>query len=240
MGLDGKSCELDVSREMARSPAVVIQDVAMNFKRINLSHVAAARKPFVLCAGLAFAVFVFLASSAYAQESAVDLDPAQTTIEFTLDTTLHAVHGTFKLKAGHISFDPATGKASGAIVVDATSGDSDNEGRDKKMHQQILESQKYPEIIFAPQHVKGAVNPQGASQVEVSGVFRIRGQDHDITMTFTVQPPACGKIQASTHFSVPYVQWGLKSASTFLLHASDTVEVEVHGTGQFSHPRSQR
>jgi polyisoprenoid-binding protein YceI len=216
------------------------QHVPMNFKRTRLSRLVVVRRPSVLCGALAFAVFVFSGSAACAQESAVDLDPAQTTIEFTLDTTLHAVHGTFKLKSGHIGFDPATGEASGAIVVDATSGDSDNESRDKKMHQQILESQKYPEIVFTPQHVKGAVNPQSASQVEVSGVFRIHGQDHDLTMTFTVQPPAGGKIHASTHFSVPYVQWGLKSANTFPLHASDTVEIEVHGTGQFGNPRPQQ
>jgi polyisoprenoid-binding protein YceI len=187
----------------------------------------------VLYAALAFAVLGFLASTACAQESSVHLDPAQTTIEFSLDSTLHTVHGTFKLKTGHISFDPATGKASGEIVVDATSGDTDNKGRDKKMHEEILESKKYPEIVFTPQHVKGTVNPQGASQVELSGVFRIHGQDHDLTMTFSVQPPADGKIQASTHFSVPYVQWGIKSASTFLLHASETAEVEVHATGRF-------
>jgi polyisoprenoid-binding protein YceI len=184
-------------------------------------------------AALVFAILIFSGSTTHAQESGVNLDPARTTIEFTLDTTLHAVHGTFKLKSGHISFDPATGKASGEIIVDTTSGDSDNESRDKKMHQQILESQKYPEIVFTPQHVKGAINRQGASQVEVSGVFRIHGQDHDITMTFSVQPPAGDKVQASTHFSVPYVQWGIKSASTFLLHASDTVEIEVHASGQF-------
>jgi polyisoprenoid-binding protein YceI len=186
-----------------------------------------------LCAGLIVAIFALVALTACAQESGVNLDPAQTTIEFSLDSTLHTVHGTFKLKSGHISIDAATGKASGEIIVDAASGDSDNKSRDKKMHQEILESQKYPEIIFTPQHVKGAVNPQGASQVEVSGVFRIRGQDHDVTMTFTVQRPTGDKVQASTHFSVPYVQWGIKSASTFLLHASDTVEIEVHASGQF-------
>ncbi len=186
----------------------------------------------LLMAALVFAIFLS-GSTAYAQEVAVNLDPAQTTIEFTLDTTLHAVHGTFKLKSGHISFDPATGKASGEVIVDATSGDSNNKSRDKKMHQEILESQKYPEVVFTPKQVKGAVRPQDVSQVELSGVFRIHGQDHDITMTFTVQPPAGDKIQASTHFSVPYVQWGIKSASTFLLHANDTVEIEVHGSGRF-------
>jgi polyisoprenoid-binding protein YceI len=226
--------------KMAHLPVFPTADVMKKFVRSGLSRTVVRVAFGVLAAALVFTAFVFFASSARAQESAVDLDPAQTTIEFTLDTTLHAVHGTFKLKAGHISFDPATGKASGAIVVDATSGDSDNESRDKKMHQQIIESQKYPEIVFTPQHVKGAVNPQGTSQVEVSGVFRIHGHDHDTTMTFSVQPVAGDKIQASTHFSVPYVQWGIKSASTFLLHASDTVEIEVHGTGLFSHPRPQQ
>jgi polyisoprenoid-binding protein YceI len=219
--------------KMARLLVSPTADATRNFTRTHLSG-AVVRSAFgVLHAVVVFAIFVLLGSTACAQESAVNLDPAQTTIEFTLDTTLHAVHGTFKLKSGRISFDPATGKASGAIVVDATSGDSDNESRDKKMHQQILESQKYPEIVFTPLHVKGAVNPQGASQVEVSGVFRIHGQDHDITLTLSVQPPDGDKIQASTHFSVPYVQWGIKSASTFLLHASDTVEIEVHTAGQF-------
>ncbi|MGB8524603.1 MAG: YceI family protein [Candidatus Acidiferrales bacterium] len=201
--------------------------------RIRTSQLVVAWPLRGLYAALTVSIFAFVASTACAQESAVDLDPAQTTIEFTLDSTLHTVHGTFKLKSGHISFDPATGSASGEIVVDAASGDSDNKGRDKKMHQEILESQKYPEIVFTPQHVKGAVNPQGVSQVEVSGIFRIRGQDHYITVTFTVQPPTGDKIQASTHFSVPYVQWGFKSASTFLLRASDTVEIEVHASGQF-------
>jgi len=128
--------------------------------------------------------------------------------------------------SGHVRFDPATGKASGAIVVDATSGDSDNKSRDKKMHDEILENRKYPEIVFTPEHIKGALNPKGVSQVELSGVFRIHGQDHNIAMTFAVQPPAGDRIQATTHFSVPYVQWGIKSASTFLLHANDTVEIK--------------
>jgi polyisoprenoid-binding protein YceI len=182
------------------------------------------------------ASFLLLASAAHAQatgSSVFNLDPAQSTIEFTLDTTLHTVEGTFKLKSGQISFDPATGKASGQITADATSGDSGNKGRDKKMHQEILESQKYPEIIFMARQVDGAVNPGGASTVELSGVIRIHGQDHDTALTLSVQPAAGDQIQVSTHFSVPYVQWGIKSASTFLLRASDTVEIEVHATGHF-------
>ncbi len=132
------------------------------------------------CGMLAFA------PTAPAQAFTAKLDPAQTKIAFTLGTTLHTVHGTFQLKSGEVHFDAATGKASGTIVMDARSADTDNKSRDKKMHQEILESQKYPEIVFTPQQVRGSFDPQKASQVDITGTFRIHGQDHDFTMTIAV------------------------------------------------------
>jgi polyisoprenoid-binding protein YceI len=177
------------------------------------------------------------APPACAQAYVVDLDPAQTKITFALDTTLHDVHGSFQLKSGQIHFDKATGKASGAIIVDAQSGDTDNKSRDKRMHQQILESQKYSEIVFTPQQVRGSFDPQKASQVDLVGAFRIHGQDHDVTITFAVRPASPGRLQCDTHFTIPYVKWGMKDASTFLLHANDTVELEIHGTAQIAPDR---
>ena len=175
-----------------------------------------------------------LAPPACAQAYVVNLDPAQTKITFALDTTLHDVHGSFQLKSGQIHFDKATGKASGAIIVDAQSGDTDNKSRDKKMHQEILESQKYSEIVFTLQQVRGSFDPQKASQVDLVGAFRIHGQDHDVTMTFAVQPASPGRLQCDTHFTIPYVKWGMKDASTFLLHANDTVELEIKATAQIA------
>jgi hypothetical protein len=43
-----------------------------------------------------------LAPPGQVQEFVVQLDPAQTKIEFTLGSTLHTVEGTFKLKRGTI------------------------------------------------------------------------------------------------------------------------------------------
>jgi polyisoprenoid-binding protein YceI len=180
------------------------------------------------CAALA------CAPTAGAQAYIVNLDPAQTQVTFVLDTTLHEVHGTFQLKSGQIRFDAASGKASGTIVVDARSANTDNNSRDKKMHQEILQSPKYAEIVFTPAQVSGAFDPQKASQVDVSGVMRIHGQDHDLTMTLAVQPGAGSRLQCDTHFTIPYVKWGMKDASTFLLHANDTVELEIHATGQIT------
>jgi len=166
----------------------------------------------------------------HAQESVITLDPAATKIEFTLAATMHTVHGTFKLKNGEIHWAPATGHVSGAIVIDATSGNTDNTSRDKNMHTQILESAKFPEIVFTPAQIKGAIPKAGSSQIEVSGVIRLHGQDDPVTLTFSVQPGAGGSLQVSTQFGVPYVKWGLKNPSTFLLHVSDTVNVEIHAS----------
>ena len=189
------------------------------------------RVQFYLAVFVALAALV-LAPTGRAQEVAVQLDPVQTKIEFTLGSTLHTVDGTFKLKSGTIGLDPSTGKMSGSIIVDATSGQSGNEGRDRKMHREILESGKYPEIVFTPNQVKGTFNPKGPSKLEVSGQFSLHGQDHDMTLPIDVQP-AGRQLQMAAHITIPYIKWGLKNPSTFILRASDKVEVDIHAVGQF-------
>jgi polyisoprenoid-binding protein YceI len=180
------------------------------------------------------------APSLRAQDMAVNLDPAATQIAFTLGATMHTVHGTFKLKSGHILFDPKTGKASGAVIVDATSGNTDNASRDKKMHADVLESAKFPEIVFTPAQEKGSVSPQGPSRVEISGTLRLHGQDRPMTIEISVQAGSNGQIQASTKFAVLYGEWGLKNPSTFLLHVSDTVNLDIQTTGQISEASAPR
>ena len=179
------------------------------------------------------------ARTLHAQEMTLELDTANTRIEFTLAATLHAVHGTFTLKSGTIHFNPSTGSASGLVVVDATSGDSGNQGRDHKMHQEVLESQRYSEITFTPSKMSGKVELRGESTVEVNGIFRLHGTDHPMTLTLPVQAKG-NSLSAQTHIVIPYVEWGLKNPSTFLLHVSDKVEVDITAVGhvleQVRHP----
>lgn len=153
-------------------------------------------------------------------------DPAQTTVHFTLGTALHTVHGTFKLTRGTILFDPATGTASGELVVDATSGESGNGSRDKKMHKEILESQKFPVITFTPQHFTGALPEQGKTHLVVEGQFGIHGQSHPMTLNIDAELNG-GNATATTTFAVPYKQWGMKDPSAFLLHVNDKVEISL-------------
>ena len=92
----------------------------------------------------------------------------QAQVAFTLGDVLHTVHGTFALKRGNLRFDPETGKASGEIVVDAASGESGSAARDKRMHANILESARYPEIVFRPDRVEGKSRREGASDVRAA------------------------------------------------------------------------
>ena len=65
------------------------------------------------------------------------------------------VHGTFKLKSGEFLFNPKTGMAEGEILVDATTGESGNAARDKRMQDEVLESNRYPAIFYHPTEIKG-------------------------------------------------------------------------------------
>jgi polyisoprenoid-binding protein YceI len=167
------------------------------------------------------------AATVPAQETALQIDPDRTKVEFTLGDVLHTVHGTFALTRGTIRFDTATGKASGELVVDATSGESGSEARDKRMHKNILESDRYREIVFRPDRVEGKVALQGNSQVQLHGMFAIHGAEHEITLPVDVEA-LDGQFTASTHFFIPYVKWGMKNPSTFLLRVSDKVELTIH------------
>ena len=180
-----------------------------------------------------FAWLALLPSLVAAQQITVNLDPAQTKIEWTLGDVLHTVHGTFKLKSGSVTFDPKTGDAGGEIIVDATSGESGNDSRDEKMHKEILESKRYPEITFSPRHVTGNLAEQGTSNLQVQGLFHIHGAGHEVTLSLPVEKSG-DQVRASTSFDVPYQDWGMKNPSTFLLKVENKVRIEVTAVGHIA------
>jgi polyisoprenoid-binding protein YceI len=171
-----------------------------------------------------------LVISGAAQDKALQLDPTQTSVKFTLGDVLHTVHGTFQLKRGSLQFEPSAGKISGEIVVDAGSGDSGSGMRDRKMNKEVLESKRYPEVTFRPDRIDGAVNSQGRSSVKVHGIFNIHGVDHEITVPSEVELSA-DHWTATVHFTVPYAKWGMKNPSTLFLKVNDSVEIDLTATG---------
>jgi polyisoprenoid-binding protein YceI len=165
-----------------------------------------------------------------ANEIALGIDPVQSKVHWTLDSTVHTVHGTFAFKRGTLQLDTSTGKASGEIVVDAASGNSGNDGRDKKMHKEVLESGKYAEVIFRPDRVEGKIAPQGTFTVHVHGLFVLHGQEHELTVP--VQAELAGDHwSGSAKFSVPFIDWGLKNPSTFFLKVNHAVQIDLELKG---------
>jgi hypothetical protein len=170
-------------------------------------------------------------AQAQSQSFKVVLDPAQTQVRWKLGAGLHKVDGTFKLKSGEFIFNPSTGVAEGEILIDATTGESGNRDRDKRMHDEVLESTRYPAIFFHPTQVKGAFKPgETTQQVQAQGTFNIHGADHAMELPVKVETSG-NMVTATTRFSVPYVAWGMKNPSKLLLRVSKQVEIEVIAKG---------
>jgi polyisoprenoid-binding protein YceI len=189
------------------------------------SFLLAAAAPLLLLFGFGFG-FV---PGALAQKPAVievELNPATTSIQWTLNTTLHNVHGTFKLKSGSFRVDAATGDASGLIVIDATSAESGDSSRDKVMHRDVLKSARYPEITFRPTHVAGPIDLGANPTVAVSGILNLLGQDHSAQINVAVQQQGPA-VHLVTHFKVPFVAWGLKDPSAFVFRVDKEVALDV-------------
>ena len=197
-----------------------------------------AERRFLQTAALLAMAFA-LGRLARGQETTFVIDPAKTTVSFSLEATMHTVHGTFRVKSGVIQFNPATGAASGSVTVDTTSGETGNGRRDRNMHKDVLQSERYPEITFTPTRVTGSLVAQGESSVTVDGVLRLRGVDHAVALSFKVQT-SDGELRATTQFTVPYVAWGLKNPSSFLLHVSEKVEVSIAAEGKLTSTAAQR
>jgi polyisoprenoid-binding protein YceI len=176
-------------------------------------------------------ILVALLAPAAGQQVQVKLDPAKTHVDWTLGDVLHTVQGTFQLKSGTIGFDQKTGEASGQIVVDATSGNSGNGARDSKMKKEVLETSRYPDIVFVPKHVSGFVSGQETSTVQVAGNFTVHGGTHELTLTLPIVVKNTA-VEAHTRFDVPYVDWGMKNPSTLFLKVDKTVQISISAVGE--------
>ena len=177
-------------------------------------------------------LFLYILSALpLAAETSVELDPARSIINFTVPSTLHTVHGHFKLKSGSLRFDSATGKASGEIVVDVTSGESGNGIRDSRMQKEILESMRFAEAVFTADRVSGQLAAQGSSQLDIHGTMKVHGSEHEMTLKLSAQTSGT-EVTASTNFTIPYVMWGIKNPSNFLLKVEGKVEMAVQAVGR--------
>lgn len=177
-------------------------------------------------------LFLFLVSvgalthTGFGQMQIFHVEPAKSAVHFGLGDPLHAVNGTFHIESGSFTFDTKEGTMGGKISVDAESGISGNKTRDRKMAEDELKAPTYRSVTFAPKRYRGTLAASGESTITIEGVFSLMGTPHEISVPMVVQRngPTC---KATGSFQVPYVKWGLKDPSVFLLRVGKEVKIDL-------------
>ena len=162
-----------------------------------------------------------------------ELDPTATRVEIGFGATLHHVDGSLRVKEGQIRFDPETGQASGRIVIDATSATTGVVRRDRKMHEKILESAKYPDIVFTVERMSGAIHRTGRSDMEIHGTLDMHGVQKPVDVLATAVVDG-DRVKATGHLTVPYREWGMADPSFFILRVEKEVHVQLKVTGRLT------
>jgi len=189
--------------------------------------------------GVAWLVAAFLplvvGERAAAAEQILVLDPAATKISFTLGATLHTVDGSVPLSRGTLRFDPAGGAASGEVVLDAQAAQTGNTSRDAKMHQDVLESERFPTIVFRADELELLSRAETSARVRLRGTLELHGQSLPLVLPATLTEHG-DRLEILSTFRVPYVEWGLRDPSNFLLRVNRFVDVTVSAEGRLGVP----
>src|SRR5262245_17578492 len=180
----------------------------------------------------AFAIAAFgPGPSGLAAEQTLTLDPARTTIAFTLGATLHTVAGEIALVGGAIRFDAASGAASGEIALDARSASTGLTLRDRTLHREVLESERHPRIVFRADRLRVLRRDAQSAEVELEGRLEMHGQERPFAIPARLAASG-GRIAIEGRFRVTYVDWGVPDPSTLFLRVDRFVDVTVRSEGR--------
>ena len=182
--------------------------------------------PRTLLASLAATLPLLCTPFALAQHQAFNINPDASTVAFTLASTHEITNGTFHVSKGLVNFDAASPNLSGLIDVSATTGNTGNASRDKKMLNDVLQTSQFADVTFVPQTYTGTLALNGDSTLQVTGIFTLHGTPHTLTVPMQLHIDG-NKLTAKTTFKVPYVEWGLKDPSWFVFKVAKEVDVNL-------------
>ena len=181
--------------------------------------------------GTALLLGLIAAAPGAGAEKVLELDPARTGVAFDVEATGHDVHGVVRMESGRVQFDPATGAASGEIVIAAAGAATGNNSRDTTLREDVLEVARFPKIRFVPDRVAGALPDSGSAELVLHGTIELHGASHPISMPAHVTVEG-DRVTADTSFAIPYKEWGLHDPSIAFLRVAGVVSVHVHADGE--------
>ena len=116
------------------------------------------------------------------------------------------------------------------MVLDLGRAQTGNEGRDEDMHAKVLETARFPQAVFRPHQIQGTLKPAGSSEVVLKGTLLFHGAEHAVEIPTRVTLTG-NHVAAEGHLTIPYVAWGLRDPSKFVLRVGKTVEVHLQVAG---------
>jgi hypothetical protein len=132
-----------------------------------------------------------------------------------------------------VAWDTASGLASGELVIDARSFASGNGSRDAKLHNVVLESARYPDIVLALQRLEGTFPATGKGSLVAVGEVRIHGSLHAVRWPVEVSNQD-GKVTAHAEVSVPFIAWGLEDPSLLFIRVAREVQLTIDAAGSLA------
>ena len=148
---------------------------------------------------------------------------ADSSVSFSLDATMHTVHGTAGDVKGTVSIVSASSEGfvlDGKIAIAVRSLGTGNDRRDAKMRGESLAAAEHPEITFAPKALDRALHT-------LSGDLTIRGVSKKVAIPVSVEP-AGGRIKVDGKLDVRWADHGVPDPSVFLLRVDDVAHTSFH------------
>jgi polyisoprenoid-binding protein YceI len=170
-------------------------------------------------------------ATAPAQWQTLELDAARSRVDMTFHATMHDVEGTLGPASGRIEFDLATREARGEVVVELTEADTEVRRRDRKMHEKILETERYPRAIFRVERVSGVSELRdGANDLQLDGALELHGVSKPVTVLAHAEVRGAA-VDATASARIPYLDWGVRDPSFFVIRVAKEVTVRIQAAG---------
>ena len=157
-----------------------------------MSGGAARRAPWLLA--LAAACVAAAPAAVESRPASLRLDPAKSSLQFTVSRPGEVVEGTAPEFAGEATLDPAHPAAGSSVVlrVVASSLVTGNRMRDRKMRNSHLEVERFPEIVFRSTSIQmpeggGALRPGETRKALVEGTLSLHGIDRTILFPASIR-----------------------------------------------------
>lgn len=146
------------------------------------------------------------------------IDEAQSEVRFTLNELLGGepttVVGVTNLVSGtlYLQADAPQGAQLGEIMVNARGLATDNDFRNRAIHNAILETERYEYIRFVPTSISGlpdALVPGESVSLEISGMLTIKDVPHTVTFSAQVTPVSETQLEGHAETVISYADYNI-------------------------------